>query len=151
MKESLNTALVKKADQIRNATDILVSKTRDWQLIKQYLCGRLADMQLTAEQEEKLKRYQFIYNQLVSGKYTEQDVINQVVRIYNVGLPQAYEDKNATQEIFCSVLSINKRFEQKNGIRICQRFETQMRGNWRYEISCCISEKHHTTAKGYSG
>ena len=114
MKETVQNALVKKAEQIAAASDLIAGKTRDWQTIKQYLSGRLEEgLGLTEEQQRKLDRYQFIYNQLVSGKYTEQEVLKSVMNVYHISQSQAYEDKAAAQEIFVTVLSINKRFEQK--------------------------------------
>ena len=113
MKKSLQIVLQEKADQVRAGTEILVAKTRDWQVIKAYLNNRLGDMLLTEEQEKKLERYQYIYNNLVSQKYSEYEVVNQVVKLFKIELVQAYEDLNHSKEIFVSTLSINKRFEQK--------------------------------------
>lgn len=109
--EKLPSLLIKKAEQISNATELLLSKTKDWQVIKQYLCNRLEEIKLTTKQQEKLERYQFIYNQLISGKWSQADVISAVVKLYNIKINQAYEDMVCTQEIFTSVLNINKRFE----------------------------------------
>ena len=109
----LAMALQQRATQISYATEILLEKTRDWQTIREFLCNRLRDTNLTETQQEKLKRYQFIYNQLVSAKYTDQEVLSQIMNLYNVGLPQAYEDLNCSREVFNSVISINKQFEIK--------------------------------------
>lgn len=112
-KETVNTTLQLRSDAIRKGAEILVAKTRDWQTIKQYLCNRLSEDFLTEEQKEKLVRYQYIYNQLVSGRYTETEVVTQLTNphIYGLGLTQAYDDLNATKEIFPSFVNLNKRFE----------------------------------------
>ncbi len=107
----LKEILSVKANQLQNATDILMEKTRDWQTIKGFLSNRFGDFQLTPIQEEKLKRYQFVYNQLISGKYTEKEVLTQLINFYGIKQAQAYEDINATKEIFPSFININKRFE----------------------------------------
>jgi len=113
MKEEVSLLLQKTATQISYATDLLVEKTRDWQMIREYLCNRLKDMTLTATQQDKLKRYQFIYNQLVSGKYTDNEVLNMVMKLYDVKIVQAYEDMNCAREVFNAVVLINKQFEIK--------------------------------------
>lgn len=107
----LREILTHKASQLQSATDILMEKTRDWQIIKQYLSNRFGDFELTPKQDEKLKRYQFVYNQLVSGKYTEKEVLSQLMNFFNIKIVQAYDDINATKEIFPSFININKRFE----------------------------------------
>lgn len=113
MKEDVIRALTKKADAIEKGTNLLLEKTRDWQVIKAYLNNRLVDLELTDIQQKKLERYQFVYNQLVSGKYTDQEVISQLTNksMYGVSLSQAYEDMSSSREIFASVVNINKRFE----------------------------------------
>lgn len=113
MKEDVSTAMQKKADQVMSAAEALMQNTNDWQVIKQFMCNRLKGLQLTPEQEKKLERYQFIYNQLVSGKYTDAEVISQLTnkKLYGLSISQAYEDINAAKELFPSVININKRFE----------------------------------------
>jgi len=113
MSDNLRKALQKKAEQIGNATDILVSKTRDWQVIKEHISNRISKIQLTKPQQQKLERYQFIYNELMSGKYSEAEVLNTVCSIYDIGITQAYEDLECTQELFTTVIKINKAFEMK--------------------------------------
>jgi hypothetical protein len=109
--EPVSNVLIKRAEQIRSATEILIAKTNDWQMIKQFLCNRLEDMQLTEVQQSKLERYQFIYNQLVSCKYTDQDVLNMLMKSYGIKVYQAYEDMKCARELFTAVININKRFE----------------------------------------
>lgn len=113
MKEDVSAALQKKAEQVLTAAEALMASTNDWQVIKQFMCNRLTGIQLTPEQEKKLERYQFIYNQLVSGKYTDAEVISQLTnkKLYGLSISQAYEDMNAAKELFPRVININKRFE----------------------------------------
>ncbi|MFC4261927.1 hypothetical protein ACFOWM_03490 [Ferruginibacter yonginensis] len=107
----LPNALKQKAAKIARSVESLAERTNDWQLIQQYLCNRIADIKLTEKQQDKLQRYQFIYNQSVSGKYTESDILNSVMKLFNIELTQAYEDLKATKEIFSSVINVNKKFE----------------------------------------
>ena len=104
--------LRKKSEQVRNAANILTDQTNDWQLIKAYLSNRIGDFELSAIQQQKLERYQFIYNQLVGGRYTKQEIINQAMKLQDgISLRHAYLDFNNAQEIFSSVINIKKQFE----------------------------------------
>lgn len=114
-------ALQTKADQVAYATQLLSDKTRDWQVIKAYISNRLSEMPLTDEQKKKLDRYQFIYNHLVSGKYSEQEVINMNMKVYGIQLAQAYEDIACTKEVFTSVINISKRFDLKMELEAAKR------------------------------
>lgn len=111
MKEDVNNALQKIADEVSAAAELITAKTRDWQLIKAYMCNRVNNIALTAEQEKKMERYQYIYNQMVTGRYTDQEVMNQVKKFFDIGITQAYEDMNASREVFNSVINVNKQFE----------------------------------------
>lgn len=112
-KETVNTTLQLRADAIRKGAEMLAAKTRDWQTIKQYVSNRLSEDFLTEEQKEKLKRYQYIYNQLVSGRYTETEVVSQLMNphIFGLGMTQAYADLDATKELVPSFVNLSKRFE----------------------------------------
>jgi hypothetical protein len=111
--QSVVKLLQEKAAQVSSAANLIVEKTRDWQMIKLYISNRVEEIKLTPTQAAKLLRYQYIYNQLVSGRYTEQEIINQVMRLYDVKIVQAYEDINNAREIWLTTLNINKRFELK--------------------------------------
>ena len=118
MKEDVTRALIKKAEQIQASTNLLLQKTNDWQTIKAYLSNRLSEDFLTDDQKLKKDRYQYIYNQLVSGKYTDLEICNQVMKLYGVKTAQAYEDISCTRELWNSVLNINKQFEIKLELQI---------------------------------
>lgn len=113
MKEPVENYLERKAAEIKKGAEFLLEKTKDWQTIKRYLSNRFDDIKLTTRQQEKLQRYQFIYNQLCTGQYTEREIVTQTQKMYNLGSVQAYDDLNATKEIFSSFININKRFELK--------------------------------------
>ena len=104
--------LLTRKQVIENAAAYLMEQTRDWQLIREFLCNRAEEISLTKKQQEKLERYQFIYNQQVSGRYTTAQIVNMVMRQFDgVKQRQAYDDIRATHEIFTSVININKLFE----------------------------------------
>lgn len=118
--EKVTALLHIKSEQVRTGAEILMKQTRDWQVIKQYLCNRLNDLQLTAVQQNKLMRYQFIYANLSSGKYLKHEVIAMTMRNYDINQRQVYDDITCTQEIFSSVLNINKLFELQNQLEIAK-------------------------------
>jgi len=100
-----------KAQQISYATEILLNETKNWQAIRQFLVSRMKEFKLTPAQDELLQRYQFIYNQLVSGKFTDKEIIELVQKAYNCSMKTAYVDLNSTRELFASTININKVFE----------------------------------------
>lgn len=110
---SVRNHIEQRAADVAKATEFIVSKTKDLQIIKSYLSGKMGIGKLTPIQQDKLNRYQFIYNQFVSHKYTETEIVNMIKVLYNIEYAQAYIDINATKEIFSSVLNINKMFELK--------------------------------------
>lgn len=118
MSSNLHKHLTKQFEQISNTTDRLLETTKDWQLIKQYVNNRIDKIKLNDRQQQKLQRYQFVYNQLSSGKYTEQNVLSQLCDHFGVEIVTAYADMNCAKEIFSSFVNINKKFEIKIQLEI---------------------------------
>lgn len=110
-----------KANQIREASEMLIEKTLDWQVIKKFMVNRFDDIVLTAQQKKKLERYQFIYNQLCDGKYTDSQVVTMNSKFYSVSLQQSYDDIRCTRELFNSVININRQFELNNELQIAKK------------------------------
>lgn len=106
-------ALVKKVEAITAGAALLAEKTNDWQIIKEYLSNRSSNIALTPMQQKKLERYQFVYNQLSSGKFLEKEVVTQITREFNVSQEIAYEDLADAKELYGFLFSINKVFELK--------------------------------------
>lgn len=106
------------AARISVAANFIVNTTKDWQIIKQYLTQRIQEINLTPYQQAKLERYQYMYNQLVSGKYTDQEVLTSTMKLYDLKERQVYEDLNCTRELFNCVININKRFELSAQLQI---------------------------------
>lgn len=111
--QNVSLLLQEKFQQIAAGAETLAEKTRDWQMIRQFINNRIDEIKMTPRQKEKLKRYQYIYNQLSTFKYSEQEIINQVIKFFEIGLTQAYDDINATKELISTTLSINKKFDIK--------------------------------------
>jgi hypothetical protein len=137
-KQSVLKIYQDKAEQVATATNLLVQKTRDWQVIKQYINNRIPELK-TDLQKEKLKRYQYIYDQLSSGRYTEREIVDQLKRLFNVRLAQAYEDLNCTRELFVTTLNINKRFELKLELESAKEMKRK-----------CVEERDYKNAALYS-
>ena len=114
--------LRKTAEQIEHTSTLILNKTKDWQVLEQYLNNRLSEDKLSEKQKEKLERYQFMYSQLASHKYSETDVVNQTKNFFNISLVQAYEDLNSTKELFSSIININKAFEFSILLSACKRY-----------------------------
>ena len=108
---SVINVLKDKAADIAKGTALVVDSIKDWQQIKSFMSNRIADIKLTIKQQEKLNRYQYIYNQLVSHKYSQTEIINQIITIYGADQTQAYEDLRCTKELFSTVINVNKQFE----------------------------------------
>lgn len=126
MKTDVHKALMKKATAVQKGAELLMERTRDWQIIKAYLCNRFEEgFELTPAQEEKMKRYKFIYDQIASGKYTETDVVNQVTKLYHVKIRQAYEDLSCAKEVFNAVINVNKLFELNIEIQITKQLRAK--------------------------
>lgn len=119
--EKVHELLIRKAERIRSGAEVLVEKTRDWQVIKEFMCNRHEEIELTPQQQKKLDTYQFINNQLSSGRYTLNEVATQVNRLYKVSLPVAYEYIRHSKELFSAVIFIDKQFEIKNEIEIAKQ------------------------------
>jgi len=125
MKEDVKNALQKRAEEVNRQAEFILAKTRDWQVIKQYMSNRVADIELTHEQQKKMDRYQFIYNELATGKSTDQQVVNQVKNFFKVSLSQAYEDIKASKEVFSTVISINKLFELNLALQLNTKYKAK--------------------------
>lgn len=102
--------MIERSRQIAAGAEAVAAITNDWQTILQFMKGRLQEEFLTEQQKEKMKRYNFMYKELQTGKYSKQEVINMNMRLYGIGLQQSYEDFNCMSEIFSSVMHVNKLF-----------------------------------------
>ncbi len=119
--DKLQQKLIARAESVRAGAEVLAEVTRDVQILEQYISNRLDpdEMKLTAKQEEKLKIYQFIYDQMAAGKPTA-TIVAQLTNknLYKRSQSQAYEDIRCSKELFVSVIQVNKRFELNNEIEI---------------------------------
>lgn len=116
-----------KAEQVRSGAEILLEKTRDWQVIKEFMNNRMGDIMLTPVQEKKLNRYKYIYDQLSSGRYTKNQVISQLMneKIFGISMSQAYEDIRCCTELFSFVTAPKKQFELNIQLEIAKNAQAK--------------------------
>lgn len=107
--------------------EYITEQTNDLQTIRAYMSNRFENIRLTDQQEFKLKRWQFIYDQLSSGKYTEKEVRHQVVTHFRIDEGTAYKDMRTAQELFSTTLNINKRFKIITDLRLLDLMQLKAR------------------------
>lgn len=120
---SLHNKMVQKAEEVLKAAEFATQEISDWQMIKQYITNRTTDIKLTERQQHKLDRYQFVYNQLVSGKHSEYEVATMLHKVHGVSLPQAYHDITCSKELFSTIFNINKIFEINLQLQINRKLQ----------------------------
>ena len=108
---TVSIMLQEHTNRINRAADHIMDSTNDWQVIKSFLGNRIGDVKLSTLQKKKMERYQFMYNQLVTGKFTDKEAIEANMKMYDIEQWQSYDDLKCTREIFSSVININKKFE----------------------------------------
>lgn len=109
--EDVTSHLMKQANSIAQGADLLANTINDWQLIRKYLTNRIEDIELSQVQQKKLERYNFIYDQLATGNYTDKEVVTLVSERFSVSIRQAYEDIACSKEVYTHVFNFNKGFE----------------------------------------
>lgn len=112
-----NILALQQADIIRRA-EWIAEQTNDLQLIKAYLSARLGEMVLNENQLLKLKRWQYIYDQMSTGKYTDADIRFQVIKVFGLSDSAARADMRQAQDVFATTLSINKKFKIQLDIQL---------------------------------
>jgi len=118
MKTNVKQALEQNKNQIALSAEIAAQEINDWQAIQAYITNRISNISLTDEQKIKLKRYEFAYNQFVSGKYAQHEVVEMLQESFNISYPQALRDVKDCREIFTTTININKLFEIKIQLEI---------------------------------
>ncbi len=115
MKQELSKAMQSKAGEIAKAAELAAAHISDWQQIKAFFKNRLADIELSPQQQEKLKRYNTIYSELQGNNYTDIELPGMISKLFNISLPTAYKEIAATKELYSRVIHLDKLFE----IRLC--------------------------------
>jgi len=122
----------------------MAEQTNDWMMIRDYMNNRLGEMKLSDKQKEKLRRYQFAYDQSSSGKYTELEVISQLQEHFGVAEVTAIADLKCSKEIYTTTLAIDKRFEIKMQIELLKIEQQKARDVGNLDASAklakCIAE-----------
>ena len=119
MAENLSAVLHRKSAQISASAELAAAAISDWQIIQDHLTQRIRDIVLTEAQEKKLQRYQFIYNQSVSGKYNEREVCEMVKGLEGVAsIAQALAEMRDAKELFTTAYKLDKHFELKMSLEM---------------------------------
>lgn len=111
--KGVNRVVTESQQQIAHAAELLAAEVNDWQTIQNYITRRVTDIKLSPEQETKLKRYQFIYNQLSGGRFTDEDVVSQLEDHFSISYVQALKDIRDAKELYTVAFQVNKQFEIK--------------------------------------
>jgi hypothetical protein len=93
------------------------------------MTNRVNEFTLSPMQEFKLKRYQFIYDQLSSGKYSDKEVREMTMKMFNIAENQAMSDMKTSQELFSTTLSVNKKFKILLQIQHLEKMQRKARDN----------------------
>lgn len=123
MKEALQVVMTNKAAEIAALAEVVAAYTRDWQMIQMAMSNRMDEIQLTETQQRKKERYQYIINQTLTGRYSDKEIINQVIQQFKIKSAQAYEDLNASKEIFTSIFNLDKRYELNLALQINKTYQ----------------------------
>lgn len=102
--------LQKQALELEARIDYITEQTNDYQTIRAYMNNRFDQIKLTPGQTEKLRRWQYIYDQMSTGKYSDDDIRSQLEVHFSVDTQTARNDIRHAQELFSTTLSINKKF-----------------------------------------
>ena len=119
--------LADKQTEILRRAEWMTEQTNDMQTIRSYMSARMKEVKLTVDQELKLRRWQFIYDQLSSGKYTETDVRNQLQKHFGICEQVAYADIHTAKEIFSTTLNLNKKFKIITDIQLLDLMKLKAR------------------------
>lgn len=111
--KNLKVLLQTKEQKLIEAAELAAESTDDYLAIKEFLTRRINNMQLTQRQQQRLEKYEFIYNQLVSGKYTETEVLDMVSVRYGLEKAMCRSYIIDAKDIFSTSFNINKAFELK--------------------------------------
>lgn len=125
MKNDVKYELQKHTAEVEVQADLIMSKTRDWQMIKQYMANRMKEFKLTSEQIEKKTRYQFMYNEMMTGKSTDYQVVNMTKNHFEISLSQAYEDLKFTKEVFSDIINVDKIFDLQLSLELNRKYQAK--------------------------
>lgn len=114
-----------KEQKLIHQAELAAAETDDYLAVKQYLTRRVSEIQLSDNQAKRLECYQFAYNQLVSGKYTEHEVVDMLISSFtDMSRPKAMQYLRDSKDLFSTTFNINKIFEIKVQLEL-NRIEQQ--------------------------
>lgn len=104
------------------SVDHAMETINDFQMVRKFMYNRLGDaMKLSETQEMMLKRYQFVYDQFSTGKYSESDIVHQLIAQFGITEATARQSIARAKELFNNTLSLKRLFEIKLDIETTNR------------------------------
>jgi hypothetical protein len=103
----------KRTANIKSGAETLANRVNDWQVVSAFLKNRVKDIVLTPLQQEKMRRYKYVYEQLSTGKILDKDVAAELSKQFDIEIYQAWEDVRDAKEIYTEIFDINKAWELK--------------------------------------
>lgn len=103
-------------------SQVRTREAKDWKMIVEYMTNRDKDIQLNKAQQDKLDRYQYIYNQFISSK-SERVVIDIIIKKYEVNESIARKYVLSTQELFGHCIKLDKTFELNVQLQIAKNLQ----------------------------
>lgn len=121
--------LQKQALELEARIDYITEQTNDFQTIRAYMNNRLDQIKLTPGQNEKLRRWQYIYDQLSTGKYSDDDIRSQLVVHFHIEDQLARSDIRQAQELFSTTIAINKKFRIIMDLKLLDKMQRKASTN----------------------
>lgn len=114
--------------------DTVGEQLNDLFAVRDYMLRRINQTDLTPTQQKKLELYEFAYNQLIGGKWSESEVIDLIITKSGIKQkPLAVQVLNDTKELFTTVLSVHKQWELKKQLHLNENLlrKAEMSGDYR--------------------
>lgn len=114
----MNTFLQKHKEELISRAEWMAEQTNDLQTIKAYMTARFNDIKLSDKQKAKMARWQFVYDQLSTGRYTQLDIRWQLQNKFGISEGAAMLDIREASDVFGSTMNINKMFKIQLDIQL---------------------------------
>lgn len=140
MKKNVQQALIKQQQEIERMAIAASEHLNDIHSIRSYLTRRVAQMELTPTQEHMLSLYEFAYNQLISGKYTDDEVAELVALKCGGNKSEAYAIIRESRDLYCSSIKFNRKWELKREKQVNQLLREKAEAMGDYKAAAAFSK-----------
>lgn len=151
-----------KEEQAIKQAELAAQATDDYLAVKDFMLRRISYIELTPAQERIRNIYSFAYNQLLSGKFTEKEVLSLIMTEYKVPVGAAIQYLKDSKELYNIIFDVNKAWEihvqlelnkiqmQKANARGDQKAYALLERN-RIKLLDLIPEKEESTNDDFVG